>query len=72
MSNQANTNLLERAAEACNYFEGTIVEKAIHNNLNRGDMEMVQYLVQEAEAEMSRQEFHNRDELPEREMPDVY
>lgn len=60
-----NDNLIERAAEVMAYFEGTDLETAIANNLDRNDLEMVANLVTEAEAEISRQEFHNNNILGE-------
>lgn len=72
MSNRINDQLLQRASEVKTYFEGTALESAIDNLIARNDLEMLDYMVSDAEAEIARQEFHNRDELPEREMPDVH
>jgi hypothetical protein len=66
MSNNTNTDLIERASEVCTYFEGTDLETAIHNNIERGDLETVWHLVREAEAEMARQEFFNSNILDSR------
>jgi hypothetical protein len=61
MEDHINTNLIERAGEVMAYFEGTDLETAIANNLDRNDLEMVNHLVVEAEAEISRQEFNRYD-----------
>lgn len=66
MSNQINDQLIERAAEVMAYFEGTDLELAIANNLDKGDLELVEALVSNAEAEISRQEFYNNDIIGER------
>lgn len=65
MSNTVNSLLIERAKEVCQFFEGTDIETAILNNLEKGDLEIVESLVSNAEAEISRQEFYNLDVLPE-------
>lgn len=61
MSNQINTDLIERAQDVMTYFEGTDLETAILNNLDRNDLDMVRELVVNAEAEISRQEFNRYD-----------
>jgi len=61
MSSITNENLLERAVDVCEYFEGTDVERAILWNIARNDLEKVAHIVKEAEAEMSIQEFNNYD-----------
>jgi hypothetical protein len=64
MSNSSNQRLTERAQEVCTYFEGTDLETAIKNNLEKGDLDVVWHLVLGGEAEMSQQEFYNNDILP--------
>jgi hypothetical protein len=61
MSNQTNDNIVERAQDMMAEYEGTDVEVAIANNLERGDLDMVRYLTEQAEAETSRQHFYNND-----------
>lgn len=56
MSHYVNDDLVERAQDVMAYFEGTDLETAIANNLDKGDLEMVRYLVVEAEMEIGRQE----------------
>lgn len=72
MSNNVNTRLFERAAEVCTYFEGTDIELAIDNLIKNNDLDQLYYLVNECEAEMSRQEFYNYDLIAEREQTDVF
>lgn len=72
MSDSVNSDLMERAIDVQAYFEGTDLELAIANNIERQDLDMVKYLVEQGEAEISRQEFHNNDNVPEREVTDVY
>lgn len=60
MSNQVNTELLERAAEVITYFEGTDLDLAVQRAIDNNELEILAYLVQEAEAEIFRQD-HIRD-----------
>lgn len=64
MSDLINSDLLERAGEVKTYFEDTILEDAIDNAIERNELEVLQHLVVEAEAEMSRQDFYNTDTMP--------
>lgn len=66
MEDNINDNLIERAEDVMAYFEGTDLETAIQNNIERGDLEMVRELVVNAEAEMARQEFFNDNILSDR------
>lgn len=56
MSNQVNTNLLEKANEMCEYWTGTMHERVIQRDIEANDLEALQYHVAEAEREMRLQE----------------
>lgn len=60
MSNLNNENLLERARDMKSEFEGTDLELAIDKAIDNNDLERLRYLVVNAEAEVSRQEFGDR------------
>lgn len=61
MSDSTIESLIERVAEVKYFFEGTDLETALDNNIEANDWEKVRELVVNAEAEISRQEFHNND-----------
>lgn len=56
MSNQVNTDLMERAAEVKTYYESTVLEDAIDNCIKQNDLEMLEYLVSGGEEEIARQD----------------
>jgi hypothetical protein len=62
MSNQANTDLLERVEELMEYWEGTLHEKLLRQALDSNDLEQLAYIARQAENEMRLQEDY----------PDVY
>lgn len=61
MSHQVNDRLMERASEMMGEYEGTMVEDAIAKAIADNDLERLEYLVIESEAETSRQEFNTYD-----------
>lgn len=61
MSNHVNDQLLERATQMKGEWEGTDLELAIDKAIADNDLERLEYLVTNAEAEISRQEFNNYD-----------
>jgi len=61
MSNQVNTELLERAGEVATYFEGKQLDYRIQKAKEDNDLEELARLVAQGEAEMSRQEFYDND-----------
>ena len=68
MSNNTNQQLLERAAEMVEFWEGTLHAELIRYALDQNDLELVWYNVTQAEAEASREIHHDYDLLPESEM----
>jgi dsRNA-specific ribonuclease len=69
MSNQTNEILFSRAYEVKSYFEGTDLERAINKAIEDNDLERLEYMVVEAEEEMSRENFFTRNLIGEN---DVY
>jgi len=61
MSNQVNTELLERAADMVGYFESKLPATLIQQALDSGDLEQVHYYVAQAEAMAAEQEMHGYD-----------
>lgn len=61
MSEQSNVELLERAAEMIDYFEGTVVAKVIEKNMEDNDLDALAANVNKAEAEASQEEFEASD-----------
>jgi hypothetical protein len=65
MSNQSNARLLERGYQLAEEVTGhpsgadTSILKAIEDN----DLEVLMYLVNMVEAELSREHFHNHDAI---------
>ena len=78
MSKEPNTQLMERAAEVCKYFESTIVEDAILNAIDANNLGLVMRLVQEAEFEMEHQEINppltdeQMDQMVKDTFPEIY
>ena len=64
MSNNSNTELLERAAEMVEFWEGTLIADEVRRALNSNDLELVWQVVTSAEAEASRQEMYGYDVVP--------
>jgi len=58
MSNQVNTELLERAADMVEYFESKLPAQLIQKALDSGDLDMVRQYVAEAEAMAAEQEMN--------------
>jgi len=56
MSNQVNTDLLERVAELMEYWEGTMHAKLLQQALDSNDLEQLNYIANLAEKEMRLQE----------------
>lgn len=61
MSNNYNEELLERAAEAIDYFGDTTISKILEADIERNDLEGLVAHVAIAEAQMAQQEFHEAD-----------
>lgn len=55
MSNNVNTNIMERAAEVLEEVTGTIWEGIIQRDIDANDLEALAYHVREAEAELALQ-----------------
>lgn len=68
MSNNVNTDILERAAEMVGYWDGTIHAELIKVALNSNDLEQVRFNVVKAEADAARQEMHGYNVLQESEV----
>lgn len=71
MSNNVNQELLERAAEMVEYWEGTLHAELIRYALDSNDLDQVRQQVVLAEGEAARQEIYGYDVLP-KEAEDVY
>jgi len=56
MSNQVNTDLLERTAEMIDYFEGKLPAKELERLLDLQDYEALYYSEKLARAEYNRQQ----------------
>lgn len=63
MSHQSNTQLLERAAEQIDRWEGTIMCELLEWDLEINDLQQLAKHVAEAEALEAVEEFHNNDAL---------
>lgn len=61
MSNDINADLLERAADMIDVWDGTIMAKLIEYDIERGDMEELHQHVCEAEALLRKQEAEATD-----------
>lgn len=70
MSNYSNEQLLDRAAEMVDYWEGTLHAELIRQALDSNDLEEVRHHVVLAEAEAARQEIYGYDLMPEQ--GDIY
>jgi hypothetical protein len=57
MSNQVNTNLLERASACIDYFERKLPAQIIEADLDRNDLEALELHVNEAEAMIFEAEY---------------
>lgn len=55
MSNDTNSELMERALTAIGYFEGKLPAQIIEKDLEDGDLEALLYHVKQAEAVMSQE-----------------
>lgn len=56
MSDNINTELLERANEMMDYHAGTMWERMIQRDIEESDLESLRYHVVQAEREMAVQE----------------
>lgn len=56
MSNQLNTELIERVQELCEYWAGTMHERVLQRDLDTDDFEALKYHADQAQAEMRLQE----------------
>lgn len=74
MSTPQNDGLIEQAREVAERWTGTMVEDAILNALDRGDLEMAQFLVNEAEKEEDEQEARKeaQDEMTDERAEDMF
>lgn len=72
MSNQVNDQLFERAREVSEAYVGTWLPTAIDNLIEKNELERLEYMVTQAEADLAREDFHNSDALPERLQSDTY
>jgi hypothetical protein len=61
VSNQVNTDLLERARDIADYWTGTLWEKTIDDLIKRNELEQLREIVIKAEAEAAMQEIHGHD-----------
>lgn len=64
MSNNVNTDLLERAAEMVAFWEGNKIADEVQSALDSNDLELVWQVVTSAEAEAARQEMYGYDAVP--------
>lgn len=65
MSNNTNSELLDRAAEMVDYWEGTLHAELIRKALDENDLEQVLKATANAEAEASMQETFGTGDIPE-------
>lgn len=56
MSNQVNTELIERVQELCDYWSGTMHERLLQRDLDADDLEALKYHADIAWREMKLQE----------------
>lgn len=56
MSNKVNDELMERAKESMDYWEGTLHTRLIQRALDSNDLEALKYHITNAEREMAIQE----------------
>lgn len=61
MSDLINTELLERASEVMDYFEGKVLAEVIEKDLDTNDLSALVAHVAIGEAQMAQQEFHEAD-----------
>lgn len=64
MSNQSNTELLERAGEMMEYWTGTLHEKLIQKAIDDNDLEALAEHVALAEGECAQAVMHGYDVMP--------
>ena len=63
MSNEINTQLLERAGYVKTQYKGTDLELAIDKAIEDNDLDKLEFMVSDAEAELSREEFFRSEVL---------
>ena len=68
MSNNSNTDLLERAAEMVAFWEGNKIADEVQDALNSNDLEFVWQVVTSAEADAARETMYNYNAVPSEEM----
>lgn len=71
MSNNVNTELLDRAADMVEYFESKLPAQLILKALDENDLDLVRRYVVEAEAMAAQTEMYGYDVLP-KEAEDVF
>lgn len=64
MSNNTNSEILERAAEMVGYWEGTLHAELIRYALDQNDLDLVSQYTLQAEAEAAEQEMNGYDLVP--------
>ncbi len=64
MSNNVNTDILERASEMVEFWEGTVNAELIKMALDSNDLEQVRISTVNAEADASRQVMNGYNVLP--------
>ena len=69
MSNSTNTKLLERAAVVSEEYAGTYLPQAIDKAIADNDLERLEFMVTNAEAELAKEDFYNLNQL---EQTDVF
>ena len=72
MSNQINTNLLERASVVATIYEGTWVDKAIENAIANNDLVLLEYIVRESERDIEEAESRNDDPMTDERAEAIY
>lgn len=71
MSNLINQTLMDRAHYVKEQYAGTALPEVIDRLIEENDLERLDYMLREAEYELSIEDFHNSDALP-KEFEDVY
>lgn len=61
MSNNVNTQLLERVAEMIDHWEGTLVAQLLEHDIEVNDLDQLAVHVSQAEGLASQQEFNSYD-----------
>lgn len=64
MSDLNNTILLERAHEISEQYAGTALPAVIDNLIEQNDLEKLAYVVDQADADLAREDFYGHDTYP--------